>query len=227
METQQALKQLEGQLSISSDHVRALSGRLEELLFRAQAIATALKNNVKSSDSMFTYDLQLFRRDVRAFNNEVGGMAGVLSSVERAAQADESLLMRAHSVMRLCDRLHKALAALSDQCLLVNQHIRSAEHKVEAWYLSQEIEALVQSTQGLPSLANKIVLALSSMEGAPAPKAVDPSPAPPAPPAPKPADPLPATPAAPAAQKPRAAVPMRPAGQLKPNIPPSGPGQKS
>jgi hypothetical protein len=43
--------------------------------------------------------------------------------------------------------------------LIAHQHIRAADWKIEAWYLAQEIEEMVMKGQGLPTVANKIVIA--------------------------------------------------------------------
>lgn len=185
MEQMQALKHSESSLSLVADHVSVLSSKLEDLLFRAQRIGHALKSDLAVPDMMFGYDLQNFRRDVRSFSNELGSLSSMLAQIERTAQFDESCVTRAQAVMRLADRLHKALVALHGEALLAHEHIRQADHKVEAWYLVQETEALAQRTQGLPTVANKIVIQVSTPQpDAPAPDA-RPAPPPPAPDQPK------------------------------------------
>ena len=118
---------------------------------------------------MYGYDLQNFRRDVRAFSNDIGGLGTMLGSIERGGQYDEECVASAQAVMRLCERLQRALVALAEQALLAHQHIRQAEHKVEAWYLIQEIEAAIQQTQALPGLANKVIIGVGTMKGPPEP----------------------------------------------------------
>jgi hypothetical protein len=196
MEQSRALKQLESRLSLLGDHVSVLSGKLEDLLFRAQRIAHALKDDAKAQvgDSMFGYDLQNFRRDVRAFGNDAGGLSAAIGSIERSAQFDEPSVALAQAVMRLSERLHKGLGLLLDQAVLAHQHIRQAEHKVEAWYMVQEVESLVQQVQVLPGIANKVLIAVSTKNGASVPP------------------PTGAAPAAPTPQRP-ASVPLRPAGR--------------
>ncbi|MFA6002439.1 MAG: hypothetical protein WC881_00060 [Elusimicrobiota bacterium] len=162
MEQSSALKQAESKLSLMSDRVSVLQSKLEDLLFRAQRIAKAIKSNLTVSDNMFGMDLQNFRRDVRAFSNEVAAVPIAFGTMERSATYDESAVSRAQAVWRMADRLHKSLAALSDQALLAHQHIRQAEYKVEAWYLAQEAEQMAMQTQGLPLIANKIVIAVST-----------------------------------------------------------------
>ncbi|MBI5241862.1 MAG: hypothetical protein HY926_15425 [Elusimicrobia bacterium] len=230
MEQGKALRQLEGKLSMVGDHVSVLSGKLEDLLFRAQRIAHSLKEDgkskVKVADTMFGYDLQTFRRDVRAFGQEAGGLSSVLGSLEHGAAYDESSVMHAQAVMRLADRAHKGVSALLDKAVLAHQHIREAEHKVEAWYMVQEMTSLAQMTQVLPGMANKVLLGVSSR------KAGEPVPAP----ADAPAHSggggpvhAPASVSGPILQR-KAAVPLRPVGRMVqgsvvnlPAIPPAPP----
>lgn len=180
MEALAGLKQMEGTLSTTCDKVNAMKAKVEDLLFRAQRIANAQKNGMANNDSMFGYDLQKFRREVRAFSNEVSGLPVLLGSIATNAAPDERAAKFASSVMRLTTRLSQALRGLHDMTLLAHQHIRAADLKIEAWYLAQEIEELVMRGQGLPTVANKIVMAT-----APAAPPADPA-APPAPPPAKP-----------------------------------------
>jgi hypothetical protein len=162
METSAGLKQMEAQLSIICDRVAALKGKLEDLLFRAQRIANAAKNHMQNNDSMFGYDLQHFRRDVRGFSMEVQGLPVMMGSIERTASYDEKAAKFAQGVMRQSMRLSQSLRSLHDTALLAHQHIRAADHKIEAWYAAQEIEELLMRGQSLPTSANKIVIAVST-----------------------------------------------------------------
>jgi hypothetical protein len=162
MELLSALKQCEGTLSLTGDKISTLAGKLEDLLFRAQRIAAAKKNNLKSTDTMFGYDLQNLRRDIRSFSNDMGGLPTVIGSIERTAVYDEGALRYAQSVMRLAERVAKLVKALADQALLAHTHIRESDSKIEAWYLVQEAEQLAQRGQTLPSIANKIVIKVST-----------------------------------------------------------------
>ncbi len=173
METTTALKQMEGTLSIVCEHTSAVKAKLEDLLFRAQRISAAAKNNMGVTDTMFGYDLQNFRRGIRTFGGEISSLPVVLGSIERTAVYDEKASKFATAVMRLAMRLSNLLRALHDTSILAHQHIRTADHKMEAWYLAQEIEELVMRGQGLPTVANKIVILTQT----------PPKDAPPAPPA--------------------------------------------
>lgn len=167
MEIMSSMKQAESSMAIVCDRINALGAKLEDLLFRAQRIAAAAKNNLKHNDSMFGYDLQHFRNEVRAFSHEVGGLPNLLGGIERQAEFNEAAVKPAQALMRICERLNQGLKSLTDQAMLAHQHIREANHKVEAWYMAQEVEQMAQKAQGLPTVANKIVIRVSS----PAPRA--------------------------------------------------------
>ncbi|MBI3554497.1 MAG: hypothetical protein HY077_18540 [Elusimicrobia bacterium] len=158
-----------GDSSITADRISALHGKLEDLLFRAQRIASSEKNKLKSMDTMFGYDLQNFRREVRTFSHEIGGLPNLLGGIERAASFDEASVRPAQSVMRIADRLSKSLRTFHDHALLAHSHIRAADHKIEAWYLVQEVEQMSQKGQSLPTIANKVVIRVSTPPAGPAP----------------------------------------------------------
>ncbi len=199
METTAGLKQMEQTLSTVCDHTSAMKAKLEDLLFRAQRIAAAQKNGMGVSDTMFGYDLQGFRRGIRTFAGEISGLPVVLGSIERSAVYDEKAAKFAVAVSRLSMRLSSLLRGLHDTSLLAHQHIRQADHKIEAFYMCNEIEEVVMRGQGLPTVANKIViLTQTPPKGGAAPLAAPATAAPSAAPA-----------AAPAAA-PVAAVPPQP-----------------
>src|SRR3569623_861674 len=62
MEITAGLKQMEATLSMVCDHTNAMKAKLEDLLFRAQRIAAAQKNNMGVTDTMFGYALQHIRQ---------------------------------------------------------------------------------------------------------------------------------------------------------------------
>ena len=171
METIAALKQMEGTLSIVCDHTSAIKVKLEDLLFRAQRIAAAAKNNMGVTDTMFGYDLQNYRRGIRTFSGEIQSLPVALGAIERTATYDQEAAKFATAVMRLAMRLSNLLRGLHDTSILAHQHIRTADHKMEAWYLAQEIEELVMRGQGLPTVANKIVIAIQTPPKTSAPPA--------------------------------------------------------
>lgn len=152
-----ALKQLEGELAVARDRASALGGKLEDLLFRAQRIAHAHKNGLKDPDTMYGYDLQHFRRDLRAYAGDVGALPARLESASRSAAPGAESLARAQAVLRLCAGLAQAVRGLHDSALIAHQHIRAADHKIEAWAVVQELDELASRAQGLPGVAGKIV----------------------------------------------------------------------
>lgn len=190
MEVLAGLKQIEGTLSITCDKINAQKAKLEDLLFRAQRIANAQKNGMPNNDTMYGYDLQKFRREIRTFSTELSGLPVLLGSIAANATPDDRAAKFASSVARLATRMSQALRALHDLSLLAHQHIRSADLKIEAWYLAQEVEEMVMRGQGLPTVANKIVMATAVPIAAAPPPAAPPASAPPAaPPGPPPAKP--------------------------------------
>ncbi len=158
MEQTSAFKQAEGNLSMLKDRISKHQARLEDLVFRAQRIATAIKNGAKVTDAMFESDLQSFRREVRSFSNEISSLPAVIGSLERAATYDAAALNSAQALMRLCDQIAKALRSLHEHALIAHQHIREADYKVVAWYVVQELEQMAQKAQSLPATANKIIM---------------------------------------------------------------------
>lgn len=162
MELGSRLKEAASQLSVMADRVVAVKAKLEDLLFRAQRLSSSAKNNIPNSDAMYGYDLQNFRRSLRTFSEEIAGLPILLGLLERQAVYDEQALQFAQSMMRVASRMAQALQTLHDTALLAHQHIRASDHKVEAWSIAQEIEAMAQKGQGLPLLANKIVIITST-----------------------------------------------------------------
>lgn len=158
MELQNALKQAESRLSIAGDKITMMQGKLEDLVFRAQRIGAALRAKTPVQDTMFGYDMQHFRREVRAFQQEILALPGVLGSLERDAVYIPGADKLAQSLMRLAGRVHKQVQNLHNHALLAHTHIRLPEHKMDAWYICQDIEEMTQKSQALPTLANKVVI---------------------------------------------------------------------
>ncbi|UPT72418.1 MAG: hypothetical protein M0D55_10510 [Elusimicrobiota bacterium] len=77
------LKQLEGTLSLTADRIGVVKAKMEDILFRAQKIASAAKNNMKDTDSMFGWDLNNYRRDLRTFGMELAALPTALGSMEK------------------------------------------------------------------------------------------------------------------------------------------------
>jgi hypothetical protein len=178
------LKQLEGTLSLTADRINIVKSKLEDLLFRAQKISAAAKNNMKDNDTMYGYDLQNFRRDLRTFGMDLTGLTGLLAGMERIAEYDVNAAKFATGVMRASSRVSNSMKTLHDMSLLAHQHIRQNDQKILAWYIAQEIEEMMQKCAGLPAIANKIVILTTTEKpgapAAPAPPAAEPPPTKPA-----------------------------------------------
>ena len=162
METIAGLKQMGAQLSLMADRVGVVHAKLEDLLFRAQRISAATRNGLLNSDTMYGHDLQIFRGSLRTFKMDISILPTMLGSIERQAVYDESSVKFAQDVMRNASRFSQTMKALHEISLLAHQHIRTADHKMEAWYIAQEIEAIAQQAQSLPMSANKIVIIAST-----------------------------------------------------------------
>jgi hypothetical protein len=162
MEIVRSLRQVEGSLGIICDRVAVQSARLDDLLFRAQRIAMNVKNGHKNPDMMYGSDLQHFRQEIRRFGFEIAALPNQVGAIERIASFSEESLKPAQSLMRVCERLSREVKSLHDKAILAHQHMREAEYKIEAWYLIQDIQEMIQRAQSLPNAANRIVLRVSS-----------------------------------------------------------------
>jgi hypothetical protein len=165
------LKQLEGTLGITADRINVVKAKLEDLLFRAQKISAAARNNMKDNDTMYGWDLQNFRRDLRTFGMDLTTLPGLLASLERTAEYDFNAIKFATGVMRSASRVANSMKTLHDMSLLAHQHIKANDHKILAWYIAQEIEEMSQKCLGLPATANKIVITCSTPKPGQAPEA--------------------------------------------------------
>lgn len=164
MESASGLKQAEGKISLTADKVAAYEARLEDLAFRAQRIASAAQNGRKTTDSNFGYELQNFRKEMRHFRQDIESLPASLSTLERGTFSPEDE-KAAQSLARSAIRLVKGLTTLHERSLLAHQHIRAAEYKMDAWYLSQELEEMKQKAQSLPEHAARIIAAIMPPPG--------------------------------------------------------------
>ena len=155
------LKQIEGALSLACDKAQILKIKLEDLVFRAQRISSAMKTLTTHHDPMYGHDLQRYRREILSFREDLSTLSSQLNSLSEKAVPEEKSLQFAQSVLRRAMLLGQSLRSLYDSALLAHQHIRAADLKVEAWYLAQEIEGMQSLSHGLPAMANKIVISTS------------------------------------------------------------------
>jgi hypothetical protein len=170
MDAAAGLKQLESRLTLSAEKISIVKAKLEDLLFRAQKIAAAGRNNLVSGDTLYGYDLQNYRRDLRAFGLELETLPGLLTAMEHASEYDPAVEKPAAGVMRACARVATSLTSLHDMALLAHHHIRAADHKILAWSISQEIEEMARNCSGLPGAANKILIRCTTPPAAGGPR---------------------------------------------------------
>lgn len=182
MELNNLFKQNEGKLSLVGDKVTQMSGKLEDLSMRARKIGNQLKEKGKTTDSMFGNDLQIYRRDVRSFAMEVMTLSSALSAIEREMSNTPSpgYDKQAQALMRLAGRVSKAIQALHSTALMAHQLMREPDHRIQGFYICQEIEEMVQKTQSLPNIAQKIVLRAAEADSKAAPPSASAPPTPPA-----------------------------------------------
>lgn len=163
MEQEKALRSLESVLSLASDHANVLGGKLEGLLFRIQRMAHAGKDTVGVGDAMFGYDVRNFRQELRNFSQEVDSLAARLGMLARTVAYEPNAVDPARTVMRLVERLHRAVVALREQALFLQQHVHGTDYKMDACYLVQETGDIESRSQGLPTTANKILIQVSTV----------------------------------------------------------------
>ena len=182
MEIENLFKQTEGRLGIVGDKVSQLSAKLEDLSMRARKIGNQLKEKGKTTDSMFGNDLQIYRRDVRAFAMEAVTLSAQLGNIEREMtnQLVPGVDKQAQALMRLAGRVAKAIQALHSTALMAHQLMKEPEHRIQGFYIVQEVEEMVQKTQGLPNIAQKIVLRAAEADSKAAPPSASAPPTPPA-----------------------------------------------
>ncbi|MFA6316186.1 MAG: hypothetical protein WC943_02120 [Elusimicrobiota bacterium] len=181
----QSLHTLETSLTMLGSRASTFQGKLEDLLFRAQKMAQKAKNNLPETDTMYSYDVQHLRHQLRDLSNQVETLPTAVGELERIAVPDAATNGPAQSVSRLATTLGRSLALLHEHALLAAQHIRSAEHKVEAWYLVQETEQMSEKAKATAGVTQRLAL-----KTAPAPAPASPAPAPVQPPT-RPSNPTP------------------------------------
>ena len=164
MEQLPGIRRASENLSLLCDKMTAMGGHLDDLLTRAIRIANAVKNNMKISDTMFPLDLQGFRNDIKAFNTEIVNLPNMIGSIERSAHYEEAAIEEMRALQRLIERLHNTVQSLYDRAHLAHQYIRQTDFKIEAWYLVQDMEQMVDRTRGLPTMGNRILMRVLSPE---------------------------------------------------------------
>ncbi|MBI5624746.1 MAG: hypothetical protein HY924_13285 [Elusimicrobia bacterium] len=149
------------------DKVTSMQARSEDLLFRAQRWANAIRNKTSYRDHMFQDDLQLLRRAVRTFIQECGSLPSLMDWLERDLEytPDPRALERVRSLLKIATQFEKDISNFND----INRHLHHfvplPELKVEVWYLVQEIEVIYDKVKGYPFfIAARLMLKVSTPE---------------------------------------------------------------
>jgi hypothetical protein len=180
-------KQAEGKLALVGDKTTHMLAKLEDICTRARKISNQLKEKGKTTDSMFGTDLGIFRRDCRSFGMEVITLSSTLSGILRdlTNESEPGHEKASQALMRVAGRISKGIAVLRDTAMMAHQLMKEPDHRIQAFYINQELTEMVDKTQGLPNIAQKIVLtaAEADAKAAAAKAGGTPPAAPPIPPA--------------------------------------------
>ncbi|MFA6317709.1 MAG: hypothetical protein WC943_09855 [Elusimicrobiota bacterium] len=154
------------------DKVSAMQARSEDLLFRAQRWANAVRNKTSYRDQMFPDDLQLLRRATRTFIQECTTLPSMMDWLERdvSYDPDPRALERIRSLLKVATQFEKDLANFND----VNRHLHHfvplPELKVDVWYQVQEIEVIYDKVKGYPFfISTRLMNKVSTPEAGPQP----------------------------------------------------------
>ena len=124
---------LEG-LIVIYDRCGVFHGRIEDLMFRAQRIASALKMNAGGKDPDFESDLKLFRNDLKKFRFEVEeALSAVRALSEEGYKSFNSRLIG----------LHGRFNGLADYVALAHQRMPMPDSRLEAWYCLREVSEMI------------------------------------------------------------------------------------
>ena len=166
MELGQLFKITEERFQEFVDRVGLLQTRMEDLLFRAQRVSNAIRNNQKMRDGLFADDLQTARRAIRSFLQDASAIPGLLDWLDRETSYSPLLLIRARSLLSLATRFQKETSNLTETARMLHNSIIKPEDKIDAWYVTQELETGAQKFQGFPFLiSSRIVSKLSTPAG--------------------------------------------------------------
>lgn len=155
------------------DKTSSMTARAEDLLFRAQRWANAVRNKTSYRDSMFHDDLQLLRRGARTFVQECSVLPPLMDWLDRDLRYDPDPrgLERVRSLLKLATQFERDLAGLNDTNRHLHHFVPLPELKVEAWYMVQEIEVLYDKVKGYPFfVSSRLMQRISTPEkGGPGP----------------------------------------------------------
>jgi len=165
MEQSHILQDLAGSLSTTSGHVRTVGTNVEDLLFRAQHIAHAVKNRRPPSDSEFAFDLKGVRQAVRLLAAEVGEAASHLARVARTVSYEAAATGPAANVQRLSSSIKGSLDTLVGQVKMGRHHMHNAQYGEEAVYLLNDLEAALGQAKAMPSAGQALFTRVTEPPG--------------------------------------------------------------
>ncbi|MBI4678250.1 MAG: hypothetical protein HY748_11775 [Elusimicrobia bacterium] len=167
MEQERLLNLGEERFTEFTDKVQGMTARAEDLLFRAQRWANAVKNKTAYKDNLFADDLQILRRHVRSFIQDSTSLAGLMEWIDRECHFDPDTraLDKARSLLKMVSQFEKDLANLNEQLRHLHHLVPETDLKVEAWYMVQDVEVLYDKAKGYPFLiSSRVMLKISTPE---------------------------------------------------------------
>lgn len=159
------LRHVESRLRLSCDKVGALMGKLDDFTFRAQRIATAIRGGGTGRDHGFIHDMQVFRREIKTFAQEVALLPDALMRLHPIGGYDVQAEAFARSIWQWAERLPKQLEALWEKARISHGHMREAEAKVESWYLVSDCEQTFDASRAVAAAGKQVIQRFSA--GAP------------------------------------------------------------
>ncbi|MBI5629361.1 MAG: hypothetical protein HY921_00575 [Elusimicrobia bacterium] len=162
MSQQHLIKLVQEKASAIADRARASQSRADDILFRSQQVANALKNGFPLRDRGFGDDLQVFRKILKTLAADVVEIPNFMARLERTARYEEDAIKAAQALFRDISVLQREIRGLQEKALMAHQNIRNSPFFTDSIYLMLEIEKMIEKTDLLPAYANKILIAISS-----------------------------------------------------------------
>lgn len=168
MELNSTVLLVEDRIHKVSDHLKFLQVKMEDYVFRAQRLVTAIKAGIPIKDKGFGEDMLILRKELITFGADVIDLPNMIGRLEMDAryEADELKRFQQVNMVQVVHRetmgLQKEMQNLSGTAGLLHQHARQTPFVQESMYIGIEIEKMVERTDRLPMRVHKAVLALSN-----------------------------------------------------------------
>jgi hypothetical protein len=167
------LKQVAQTLDDFSNKLKVMHARCEDVQFRAQRLASWLKNqtNIRATppDRAFPDDLKALRRDLKRAIQEFDFVPGWLARIERAAEPQPDALDFAVKITRSASQFQQMVMTLLSPIQIAHNHLKVAELKIDAWFLAQDIEAWGKEIVAVPLRCHKILHKIEPNDPTPPP----------------------------------------------------------